>query len=82
MVDAIRKKKPIKLLKSKAMRWLDNQPVSVAIQANLLDFLHYLSGVFDGSTNWDEAGYIRIKPGISAGLGLCGIAMYASYPTI
>ncbi|MED6219099.1 hypothetical protein PIB30_032688 [Stylosanthes scabra] len=90
-----------------------NQPVSVAIEANLLDFLHYSSGVFDGvcgtrldhgvtavgygttengtdywivknswGTNWGEGGYIRIKRGIGAGLGLCGIAMYASYPTV
>ncbi|MED6126648.1 hypothetical protein PIB30_080480 [Stylosanthes scabra] len=32
-------------------------------------------------TNWGEGGYIRMKRGIGAGLGLCGIAMDASYPT-
>ncbi|QHO31480.1 cysteine proteinase COT44-like [Arachis hypogaea] len=30
------------------LRAVANQPVSVAIQANLLDLLHYSSGVFDG----------------------------------
>ncbi|KAL1346017.1 hypothetical protein HN51_019671 [Arachis hypogaea] len=32
-------------------------------------------------TEWGENGYIRMKRGIGAGLGLCGIAMDASYPT-
>ncbi|KAL1346016.1 hypothetical protein HN51_019669 [Arachis hypogaea] len=32
-------------------------------------------------TEWGEGGYIRMKRGIGAGLGLCGIAMDASYPT-
>ncbi|MED6219102.1 hypothetical protein PIB30_032691 [Stylosanthes scabra] len=32
-------------------------------------------------TDWGEGGYFRMKRGIGAGLGLCGIAMDASYPT-
>ncbi|KAL8532131.1 hypothetical protein ACS0TY_008662 [Phlomoides rotata] len=32
-------------------------------------------------SSWGESGYIRMQRGISAGEGLCGIAMQASYPT-
>ena len=32
-------------------------------------------------TEWGEKGYIRMKRGVHAKEGLCGIAMYASYPT-
>ncbi|KAG6531579.1 thiol protease SEN102-like [Zingiber officinale] len=31
-------------------------------------------------TGWGESGYVRMKRGISAKRGLCGIAMEASYP--
>lgn len=31
-------------------------------------------------TDWGENGYIRMKRGISAKEGLCGIAVEASYP--
>lgn len=30
---------------------------------------------------WGEHGYIRLKAGVTAKEGLCGIAMAASYPT-
>ncbi|KAM7263986.1 hypothetical protein ACFE04_001669 [Oxalis oulophora] len=33
-------------------------------------------------TSWGEEGYMRIQRGVDAAEGLCGIAMYPSYPTI
>lgn len=33
-------------------------------------------------TEWGEKGYIRMKRGVHASEGLCGIAMEASYPTV
>ncbi|KAG6777144.1 hypothetical protein POTOM_016952 [Populus tomentosa] len=32
-------------------------------------------------TGWGESGYMRMQRGIGASEGLCGIAMYPSYPT-
>ena len=33
-------------------------------------------------TEWGEEGYIRMKRGIDAKEGICGIAMGASYPIV
>ncbi|KAK1319975.1 hypothetical protein QJS10_CPB04g01628 [Acorus calamus] len=57
-----------------------NHAVTVVGYGTTVDGTKYWIVKNSWGSNWGEKGYIRMKRGIAAKEGLCGIAMAASYP--